>query len=128
MSSIIFQVQSTLIVLILYYGIYRRKDRVAHPKIMTFAIVWDLLLVLQIELTRGAIDRASKVVTNTALLNFHVSIAVSTVILYFILFYLGRKMVRGDLSQKKLHVGLGILCIILRTSTYITSYMIETKP
>jgi hypothetical protein len=56
MSSIIFQAQSILIVALLIYGVYHRKNRYRHVKIMKSAIIWDLLLVAQIELNRGAIQ------------------------------------------------------------------------
>ena len=126
-SSIIFQVQSALILFLLYFGVWKRKQRSLHVKVMTTAIIWDILLVLQIELTRGAIDKASKVVTNAALLNFHVSIAVTTVILYGFIFYFGRALLKGNQSVKTKHKVLGLTALVLRTLTLITSYIIETQ-
>ncbi len=123
-SALIFQIQSTLILILLYIGLYFRKTKEKHIKIMITSIVWDILLVLQIELTRGAINKASKAVTNPALLNFHVLIAVTTVLLYFYLLYSGNKLKKGDLKNKALHKNLGFTAITLRTMVYITSYLV----
>jgi len=91
---------------------------------MSIGIIWDILLVLQIELTRGAIAKASAVVTNAWLLNFHVTIAVTTVVLYGFMVYFGRKLLKGDNSVRTKHKALGVLTITLRTLTYITSFLV----
>src|SRR3989344_6201589 len=83
MSTIIFQVQSFLIVALLTFGVLKRRNRRIHIRTMITAIVWDISLVLQIELSRGAINKASQAVTNPMLLNIHVTLALSTVLLYF---------------------------------------------
>lgn len=123
----IFQIQSTLILLLLWVGIFNRKKRNIHVKMMSVGIIWDILLVLQIELTRSAIAKASKVVTNPLLLNFHVTIAVSTVVLYGFMFYYGRKMLKGQNEVRSKHKVLGIMTITLRTMTYITSFMVVSN-
>ena len=124
MSSIIFQMQSTLILSLLWFGVYKRKRRNLHVKIMSFAIIWDIVLVLQIELTRSAIAKASKVVSNSFLLNFHVAIAVSTVILYGVMVYLGRKILNGQMQFKTAHKYIGMITLLMRTSTYVTSFIV----
>jgi chromate transport protein ChrA len=125
-SSIIFQVQSAIILGLLYFGASKaKKNRDLHVKIMTGAIIWDLLLVLQIELTRKAIKTATKAVTNPALLNFHIAIAVTVVVLYGFMYFYGRKILKGDNSKRKMHKILGIVTLLLRTSTFITSFMIK---
>ena len=123
-SQVIFQIQSTLILILIYIGLYYRQFPSRHVKIMASAITWDILLVLQIELTRGAIGKASKAMTNPMLLNFHVTIAVTTILLYFALIYTGRKMLANNYEVQKLHKFLGMTAVILRTATYITSYMV----
>lgn len=124
MSSIIFQVQSFLIVGLLFYGVYNRKIKYKHMKIMKAAIIWDLLLVAQIELNRGAIMKASKVVSNPTILNIHVSLAVSSVLLYGIIYYTGTKLSKGDEKIRKWHKGLGIVTLTTRILTLITSNLI----
>ena len=125
MSSIIFQVQSILIVSLLFYGVYHRRNKYKHVKIMKTAIIWDLLLVAQIELTRGAIMKASKVITNPALLNIHVSLAVSTVLLYGFVFYTGSKLNNGQENFRPKHKFLGLLTLTIRVLTLITSFLVN---
>ena len=84
---------------------------------MSSAIVWDLILILQIELNRGAIATASQVTKNSFILNFHVAIAVSVVVLYFAAAYLGRQILKGDNSKRTLHKVCGIIALVF-TPTY----------
>ena len=89
---------------------------------MLTAIIWDVLLILQIELSRGAIAKASKAITNPYILNIHVSLALTTTILYVALVVMGRKILKGDYGILKLHKKLGILALIMRTLTFVTSF------
>lgn len=123
-STLIFQLQSIVIVNMLFYGFLVRKNRFQHMKIMKAAIVWDLLLVVQIELTRGAIIKASKAMTNTMLLNIHVSLAVGTVLLYGLIFYTGNRLSKGDESVRRFHKPLGYITLTTRLATFITSFLI----
>ena len=123
-SAVIFQIQSTIIVGLFYVGVFLRKERSKHMKIMLTAITWDILLILQIELTRSAVGKAIKVVSNPMLLNIHVGMAVSTVVLYFILIFTGRKLSLGNEKLRQRHRFFGITCLVLRTLTYITSYFV----
>ncbi len=91
---------------------------------MKTAILWDLLLVAQIELTRSAIVTASKAMDNPAILNIHISLAVSTVLLYGIVFYTGQKLTKGNESIRKYHKSVGIITLTTRVATLITSYLI----
>jgi predicted membrane protein len=124
MSAVIFQVQSTFILLLMYLGVYYRKKREIHVKMMASAIIWDVLLILQIELTRSAVAKALKPVENSLLLNFHILIALLTVFLYIGLILTGRKMLGNDYSVRSKHKTMGILTLIFRTSTYVTSFFV----
>ena len=76
MSALIFQIQSSLIVILLIGGaLQAKKNRKSHQKIMSFAMIWDIVLILQIELTRHAVEKAIKIDSNSVLLNIHVSLA-----------------------------------------------------
>lgn len=121
-SAVIFQVQSALILGLIYFGIFKRKNISLHPKIMKTAIIWDILLILQIEFTRGAINKASKAVTNPIILNIHVGLALASVILYGLLWYTGSKIQSGDRSKQSLHKTFGLLAATTRTLTFITSF------
>ena len=126
-SSLIFQVQSFLIVALMLYGVYHRRIRYKHVKIMKTVIIWDLLLVAQIELNRSAINTASKALSNPMILNIHISLAISTVLLYAFIFYTGNKLNKGDESIRKFHKPLGIITLTVRIATLITSNLIPTS-
>lgn len=123
-TSIIFQIQSSIIILILCIGLYFRKDRKKHPKIMTTAVIWDVLLILQIELSRGAIDQAMEVQKQSQILSVHILLAVSTVLLYFALIFTGRKILKGQGKLMAKHRLMGRAAFILRILTYITSFWV----
>jgi len=89
---------------------------------MSWAIVWDIVLILEIELSRGAIAKASKAVTNPVILNIHVSCAVITVLLYFAMIFFGRKLLKGDKSVLKKHKILGWTTTVMRSLTFFTSF------
>lgn len=116
------QLQSICIVLLMLAGIILSKKRNLHVKIMSFTIIWDIILILQIELSRSAIVKASKALSNNMALNIHVSIAVSTVILYGFMIYTGRKVLKGEGSFKPRHKKLGMMTFLMRVLTLITSF------
>jgi arginine exporter protein ArgO len=107
-------------------GVYLRKKRSVHIKLMATTIIWDILLILQIELGRGAIIKASNAVSNAMMLNVHVSIAVLTVFFYGGMIYTGRKLLSGDNSIKPLHKKLGWTTWSLRILTFVTSFWAVT--
>lgn len=128
MSVLIFQTQSVLIVALMLLGLYHikkaKKDISKHIRTMKFAMLWDIALILQIELTRDAIAKASKIMSNSYLLNIHVSLALSTVLLYIFVFRTGQKVANGQRSLLKKHKFFGILTLITRIATLITSFFI----
>ena len=124
-TSLIFQTQSFIILSLLFFGawlILKKKNRDLHVKTMLLAIVWDIILVLQIELSRGAIEKASKVTSNPNILNIHVSLAVSAVVLYVLLIVTGKKVLKGNRDIIGLHRKLGLLALLMRTLTFVTSF------
>ena len=123
-SGLIFQIQSTLIVGLFIFGFLNRKNRKIHIPAMGIAITWDILLVLQIELTRGAVNKAMKVDGNPGLLNFHVAVTVLTVFLYVFMGRTGYLLKKGVIQPKRSHKLVGCLTILCRLSTYITSFFI----
>ncbi len=121
-SAVFFQIQSFLVYGLMCFGITQRKNRKVHVPVMATALIWDILLILQIELTRSAIDKASKVPSNPMLLNIHVSFAVTSVILYFVLIYTGRKLLKGDNDIRSKHKIFGWSAFTFRTLTLLTSF------
>jgi uncharacterized membrane protein YozB (DUF420 family) len=103
-------------------GVYLRRDRKKHVKIMSSAIAWDILLILQIELSRGAIKKASAVMTNPMLLKVHLFFAIGSVVLYVLMVLSGRKLLAGDNSVRQKHKLLGRTTLFFRIMTFITSF------
>jgi len=126
-SGIFFQIQSTLILLLFFFGIFiiiKKKKRMTHAKIMSVAIIWDLLLIVQIELNRKAIEKAIKVSTNPSILTIHIALALSSVVLYMFMIYTGRRILKGNNSLIKRHRMMGRLTLLMRILTYITSFWV----
>lgn len=126
MEALSMQTQSVCIVLLMIAGIIVRRKRKLHVKIMSLAMIWDVLLILQIELSRSAILKASKALTNTTALNIHVGIAVSTVIFYGFMVYTGRALLQGNNEVRSKHRVLGYTTMALRILTLITSFWAVT--
>ncbi len=122
METWLMQGQSLCIVLLLTAGIYFRRRRNLHVKIMSVAIIWDILIILQVELSRSAILKASKALSNALLLNIHVTIAVTTVVLYGFMIYTGRKFLKGEVEIRKRHKTLGWTTYMMRILTFVTSF------
>ena len=122
MEAHIMQIQSVCILLLMMAGIYVRRNRKTHVKIMSIAMIWDVILILQIELSRSAILKASQAVDNALILNIHVSIAVSTVILYGFMVFTGRKLLAGENQFRKRHRLLGWSTFAMRILTFVTSF------
>lgn len=122
MEALLMQVQSACIVLLMIAGIVVRRRRRLHVRIMSVAMIWDILLILQIELSRSAILKASKALTNTTALNVHVTIAVTTVILYAFMVYTGRALLAGKNEFRQKHKFLGYTTFAMRVLTFITSF------
>lgn len=123
-TALIFQLQSVIIVNLMLYGLFMRKERATHMKTMKVVIVWDLLLILQIELSREAIIKASNIMSNPMILNIHVSLAVATVLLYGMMAYTGYKLSKGIESIRRFHRPLGYVTLTARLATFATSFLI----
>jgi len=106
------------------YVILRKRNSQLHAKLMGTAIIWDVLLVLQIQLTRGAVGKAMEAPQNSMILNIHVAMAITCVFLYLIMGYSGMKILKGDRSLLKWHKIFGPLTLILRTLVFFTSFFV----
>ncbi|MCM2351694.1 MAG: hypothetical protein NDI69_16885 [Bacteriovoracaceae bacterium] len=122
METWLMQTQSLCIVLLMLAGIVARRRRQLHVKLMSIAMIWDIILILQVELSRSAILKASNAITNPLILNVHVSFAVATVILYGFMVHSGKKMLANEPGIRKKHRILGYTTFLLRILTFITSF------
>jgi hypothetical protein len=125
-SAQFFQIQSIIIYSLMVFGITKRKKRKIHVPIMSTVLIWDVILILQIELSRNAVAKAAKAVTNPMLLNIHVSFAVLSVVFYVLLVITGRKLLKGDNNIRPRHRLFGWTAMVLRTLTLITSFFAVT--
>lgn len=123
MPTWIMQTQSFLIVALMIFGVRQLPNRARHVKCMSIAMIWDIILILQIELSRSAILKASKAMSNPLLLNIHVSIAVLTVVLYGFMVATGRKVLAGDRDLIARHRKLGMATLAMRVLTFATSFL-----
>jgi hypothetical protein len=121
-SAVVFQVQSFLIYSLMVFGISKRKNRKIHVPTMSVVLIWDVALILQIELGRDAVAKASKALVNPMILNVHVTFAVLSVIFYVLLVFTGRKLLKGDNTIRPRHRLFGWTALALRTLTLITSF------
>lgn len=127
-SATFFQIQSFLILSLMIYGVTQSKKRKKHVKIMSSAIIWDVILILQIELNRSAIDKAMEIFQSQTALQIHLFFAVSSVVLYLVMVLSGRKVLAGDNSFLKKHRYLGITTLVFRILTFVTSFYAVAKP
>jgi uncharacterized membrane protein YozB (DUF420 family) len=121
-TAVLFQIQSGLILTLMVLGIAWRRQRAKHVRSMLTVIVWDVLLILQIELSREAVVKASRAITNPMMLNIHVSLALACVVLYVFMILTGRKLLKGDASSRPLHKKLGWSTLIVRVLVFATSF------
>ena len=126
-TASIFQIQSILILSLMILGVYLRRSRKTHVKIMSAVIIWDILLILQIELTRSAIAKATEVMTNPLMLKIHLFFAIGSVILYVLMIITGRKLLSGDTKVRPKHKTLGWTTLVFRILTLVTSYWAVSK-
>ena len=123
-----FSLQSAIILFLIYLGSYFIfiKKRKLHVILMGLAILWDVILILQIEFSRSAIATASKVVSNQLIMNVHVALALLTVLQYGFLVYFGRQLLKGNRTNLKWHKRFGLLTIATRTLVFVTSFFVPT--
>ncbi len=121
-SAVVFQIQSILIYSLMVFGITQRKNKKIHVPTMATVLIWDVILILQIELSRGAVEKASQAVVNSMILNIHVAFAVSSVVCYVLLVITGRKLLAGNNQIRAKHRIFGWTAFVLRTLTLATSF------
>ncbi len=126
LSSFALLFQSFCILTIIFIGLIFRKKRKLHIPIMLTAIIWDIILVIEIEVFRSATDKAIKFATNSTLLNVHIIFATLTIILYFVIISTGLLVIYYKISLIKTHRIIGIMAVIMRILVLITSIFIET--
>lgn len=126
-TATLFQIQSFLILSLMIYGVTQSKKRMKHVKIMSAAMIWDIILILQIELNRSAIDKALDVFKSQTALKIHLFFAISSVLLYVAMVISGRMVLAGKTTMIKRHRLLGMTTLAFRILTFVTSFFAASK-
>ena len=114
---------STLVIIIIGLGLYcRHRSPYWHWRIMVTAFVFDLSLVLYIEYNLHVVEKV--IIESTPMLWFHATISVLVLLAYLVMFYLGRRLISGEVSMRTAHLYVGITFCILRGTNYITSFIV----
>lgn len=114
LSSILLQVQSILIFILLIYTSLEFKSPNDYLSLIKYVIIWDLLLVIQIESKKYFIDNEIKTMKKPFILKFHLALAVITVTLYLTNLYM-------SYSINTYFELIVALTIVFRFGTLITS-------
>ncbi len=113
---------SSVVLLLLLYGILKRRDRKRHISVMLTAFAIDLGLVLYIELNRGAVEQVVEGVSG--LLLFHILVSLTVLLLYVALTVFGIRLMQGKPGALWWHRRLAYVFIVGRLTNYITSFWI----
>jgi hypothetical protein len=89
---------------------------------MAAAFVCDLLLVLYIEASRHAVETV--VGRGTSLIWFHATVSTLVLVAYVAQIALGRRMLAGVHTSRRVHALLGIAFVTLRSLNYVTSFIV----
>lgn len=111
---------STLVVVLVLGGLYCRRTPALHLRFMLAAFIIDLLLVLYIEVTRGAVETVATQVR--PFLWFHAAISLGVLALYVTMIVLGRRLLLAEAAAipdqpgrvRRLHRHLGVTFCVLR--------------
>ena len=115
---------STLILLLIFFGLIQRHNRRIHVPVMLTAFAADVLLVLVIEISRHAVEKAISH-TDDSLLMFHVIVSTLTLLLYAMLTFLGFRVLRHNDGQALIwHRKLAYAFILCRLTNYVTSFWV----
>jgi len=117
-----FYIASTIVLLILAAGFYFRRRREVHIPLMIVAFSVDLAAVLAIELTRGAVNKATS--APSPLLLFHVVVSVFSLGCYVVMFVLGDRVRKGATGLQPWHRRTAMVFGACRSANYVTSWMI----
>lgn len=113
---------SFFVCILIFTGIYFRKNKKLHVPIMLTALGLDVAMVLYIELTRHAIKTSLH--PPHPFVTFHVIISVIVMILYLVQVWSGIKLYRGD-ATRPLHRKIAALFIIFRLGNLLTSFYVD---
>lgn len=118
-------VLSTIVVLLVIAGVLNRRNTPLHIRLMSTAFAVDLGLVLYIEGTRHAVGTV--VSTPHPLVWFHAGVSTLVLALYVAQITLGRRLLAGRASSRRVHVALGLAFLLCRGLNYATAFLVSTS-
>ncbi|PCI31386.1 MAG: hypothetical protein COB53_13300 [Elusimicrobia bacterium] len=113
---------TTVVLVLLAIGLMLRRDSKWHPRFMFTAFSLDFFVFIYLEVTSFIIETAISV--PRPILIFHAVAAFGVLICYFLLIYLGNRILSGDYSKLVNHKTVAYVFVPLRVVTYVTSYFI----
>ncbi len=114
---------SSIVLVLILTGLWFRQRRPAlHVRLMSAAFACDLLLVLYIEASRHAVEKVA--VAGSSLIWFHAAVSTLVLVAYVAQIALGRRMLAGVRTPRRVHLALGITFVSLRSLNYVTSFMV----
>lgn len=108
--------------LLIFIGIYYRKNRKRHVPIMLTAFSVDVVMLLYIELTRNAIKTSLH--APHPFVTFHVGISVILMILYLIQIWTGFKLYRSG-TMRSTHRKMAVAFVVFRLANLVTSFYVD---
>lgn len=117
-------VLSTLVVILVTAGVLNRRNTSRHMLLMSMAFAVDLSLVLYIEGTRHAVETV--VSTPRPLVWFHAGVSTMVLALYVAQIALGRRMLAGRFSSRRVHLALGLTFLLCRGLNYATAFLVSS--
>jgi hypothetical protein len=114
---------STLSLILIALGLWRRAHRRQHIILMSSAFAIDLGLVLVIEISLHAVERivAHQVEAFTV---FHAAISLGLLILYIVMALLGVGIIKNKPNARATHRKVGVAFITFRLANYVTSFFV----
>lgn len=122
--SMTLHVLSTIVVLLVIAGVLNRRNTPRHMLLMSMAFAVDLSLVLYIEGTRHAVETV--VSTPRPLVWFHAGVSTMVLALYVAQIALGRRMLAGRVSSRRVHLALGLTFLLCRGLNYATAFLVSS--
>lgn len=101
-------------------GLTQRFNRVRHVPLMLTAISTDISLVLYLEVTRHAVEKAASF-TLGLLAQTHIALSTVALLLYFPVLYFGWLLLKGRASprQRILHIRFALAAAAFRSLGFL---------
>jgi len=102
--------------ILILFGFFKRREKRLHVPLVLSGITMDFGLVLYLQITRDAIQKASSG-TLDFLPQCHILASSTALLLYFPVMFLGFKILKGNQSPKlrTWHKSIALYCLFFRT-------------